>query len=1005
MSRPLAAKAETHFVDLKGTAMSIFHRTISWRSGWLPLALLLLVLAPASDGDAATVTRRLSTGLTATDDADGLPKAWVAPAATAPKMDGQLDDNAWSVTKPIVLGRLERVGRAEPRTEVSLIHNDGVLYIGVKLDEPNLGQLRREVTQRNGPVYRDDSVELFLSPNPDAEYYQIIVNANGVISDRIGHGNPGAFDSKAETATALGERGWSMEIAVPMTSLGFDGEMPVKWRGNFYRNRQAGGAAENQAWSPTLSADYDVPTRFGHLLFTDEPPVAGRRDESKALKGITLTQLHAGGAVLQFDLSTFAGKKVHRALLRVERAPMDGLAADARTNVEIYPLTAPLTEGGKPKAAEKPLALAAPWCRWFDITDLVATWAGGRTSNTGLYVKQFPGWRPETTFLDVMFDGEPDDIPQPVTGLGAVHHAGQTFLTWKEIDDLVGKDDVKWGEMKQLLADLDKGRRVRYCVYRSGKPITAATLAAAELIAEVKPLSGWNINGRNIERPIDRVVVTATYMKTPRYGSVFDSARIDGEYGVDCPTDRFVIPGGETQLLRGTGLYVHTPGNAGKAYYAVLASVDGVQNTSAIAATKAVTEIAGAGEPVLQGELPPGPLWRYKQKRLHYVRWVAPPLSNLPSRYFNWSVGVPETMSKAAPLELNLHHDRGSYWRTQYRLERDSIVISPHDFPFPTWWYGYHESRDTLRSFSQGTIHNYTQRRLLSFVEWASTEWPVDRGRVIVTGMRYRGGFGALRLGVSFPDVFALVVTGHGLPDARYGVNEVNKFRWSQGQFDSLVAALGQVDWELKTADGVNVWDALDVNRQISALPPTAKLPLIAMTSRNDWIPSREFYQLMLAKRRPVMGSYMWGGTTLLPVSATSTWPNAARQLVRSDRPLLAFKSATVDELLAGGKQGEFNWNYRWRPDTVVDKPGRCEVVVFYQKKYGHGDPQTADATIRRFARFNPSPGATVSYSVTPVGSGDAAQSGTLTIGADGLLVIPGVDISEAGVRIVVTAQ
>lgn len=965
------------------------------------IAAVTVMLLTAT-AQSSVVTIRLGTGLVGSRK--GLPEAWVAPATTAPKIDGQLDDDAWSVAKPIVLGRLERVGTVQPRTDVLLIRNAGVLYIGVELAEPNMAQLRRTVTQHDGPVYQDDSVELFLSPRPEAGYYQIIVNANGVVSDRIGHGNPGAFDSQAKTATNLGERGWSLEIAIPMSSLGIDSDAPTSWRGNFYRNRRAGGSAENQAWTPTLSPDYDVPARFGHLLLSDEPPAGERRDGSKTLKGISLTQLDTGGSVLQFDLSALAGKKIRRALLRAEREPIDGAADDARSDVEIYPLTAPLAEGSKPKTGGKPLTLAAPWYRWFDVTDLVAAWAGGTKPNIGFYVKQFPGWRPETTFLDVMYDGEPDDTHQQVSSLNAVHHAGQTFLTWNEIDDMVVKDKVTWGEMKKLLAGMDKTRRVRYCVYRSANPITAETLAAAELIAEVKPLSGWNVNGRNIERPIDRVVVTATYMKTPRYGSVFDSARMDGEYGVDCPIDRFVIPGSRKPLPRGTGLYVHTPERAGMAYYAVLASVDGVQNTATFAVTKAVAEVAGAGEPVLQGELPPGPLWRYKQKRLHYVRWVAPPLSNLPSRYFNWSVGIPETMPKAAPLELNLHYDRGSYWRTQYRLERDSIVISPHDFPFPTWWYGYHESRDTLRSLSQGAIHNYTQRRLLSFVEWASEKWPVDRGRVLVTGIRYRGGFGALRLGVSFPDVFALVVTGHGLPDARYGVNEVNRFRWSQGQFDSLVAAVGQVDWGLKTADGANVWDALDVNKQIRALPPTAKLPLIAMTSRNDWTPCREFYQLMLAKRRPVMGSYMWGGTTLLPVSATSTWPNAVRQLVRSDQPLLAFKSATVDELLGGGKQGEFNWNYRWRPETVVDKPDRCEVVVFYQKKYGRGDPKTADVTIRRLARFKPSPGQTVSWFVAP-GADQAAQSGELTIGADGLLVIPGVDISEAGVRIVVTTQ
>lgn len=988
--------------------MSIFDRTTNCQRNWLGLTLRVLVpsvlLAPAPDADAATVTRRLSTGLAAAEADDGLPQAWVVRAESAPAIDGRLDEAVWKATRPVSLGKLGRRGTVAPPTEVRLIYKGDVLYVGVEASEPRPRRIQRSVTAADGPVYRDDSIELFLSPNPLKEYFQFIVSASGAVFDRQGHGDPAAFNAGARAAVAIGDDNWSLEIGIPMSALDA-GAGTKRWRANFYRNRHAGDAAENQAWSPTLSADYDVPARFGHLLFTDEPPVVEKPGESKDTTGITLTRLDDGGAVLQFDLSAFAGKKIHRALLRAERAPMDGSDAEARSNVEIYPLAVPLSEGSKPRTAPEPLALAAPWYRWFDVTDLVAEWTADERPSAGLYVKQFPGWRPETTFLDVMFDGPPADVPSPVSDLSATHHAGQTFLSWKEIDDLVGKDEVTWGEMKQLLADMDKLRRVRYCIYRSAKPITAETLAEAELIAEVKPLSGWNVNGRNIERPIDHVVVTATYMKTPRYGSVFDSARIDGEYGVDCPIDRFVIPDGKGPLSRRTGLYVHTPGKAGKAYYAVLTSVDGVQNTTAIAATGAVAEVAGAGEPVLQGELPPGPLWRYKQKRLHYVRWVAPPLSNLPSRYFNWSVGIPDPMPKAAPLELNLHYDRGSYWRTQYRLERDSIVISPHDFPFATWWYGYHESQDTLRSFSQGAIHNYTQRRLLSFVEWASTEWPVDRGRVIVTGKRYRGGFGALRLGVSFPDVFALVVTGHGLPDARYGVSEVNKFRWSQGQFDSLVAALGQVDWGLKTADRVNVWDALDVNRQIKALPPTAKLPLIAMTSRNDWTPCREFYQLMLAKRRPVMGSYMWGGTTLLPVSATSTWPNAARQLVRSDRPLLAFKSATVDELLAGGKQGEFNWNYRWRPETVVDEPDRCEVVVFYQQKYGPGDPKTADVTIRRLARFKPSPSATLSYSITPVGADEAAQSGKLKIGADGLLVIPGVDISEAGVRIVVTAQ
>jgi len=59
-----------------------------------------------------------------------------------------------------------------------------------------------------------------------------------------------------------------------MRALGVGDSPPATWRADIYRNRRAGPEGTNQAWSPTLRTDYNVPERFGHLLFTPKPPPA-----------------------------------------------------------------------------------------------------------------------------------------------------------------------------------------------------------------------------------------------------------------------------------------------------------------------------------------------------------------------------------------------------------------------------------------------------------------------------------------------------------------------------------------------------------------------------------------------------------------------------------------------------------------------------------------------------------------------------------------------------------
>ncbi|MGA2069149.1 MAG: sugar-binding protein [Thermoguttaceae bacterium] len=987
---------------------------LPWRRCGLALGAVLFT-ATAVQG--AVVTRRLGTGLPPAVAGDDLPQAWAAPAEKPPAIDGRLDERAWSKTRPIVLGQLQRAGETSPRSEVRFSCHGGILYVGAKLAEPNVEKLKRTVTRHDGPAWEDDSVELFLAPDADRDYYQIVVSASGAIYDRRGLGDPADWDSKAKAAVHVGQDGWSLEVAVPMASLGVGRQVPQRWRVNVYRNRQAGGKGENQAWSPTFSGDYNVPERFGYLLFTPEAPWANREQTAVRERGITLERLGDEEAVLHFDLSGLPkAARIYRASLQCERQPIDGGDPRALENVEIYPLAAPYRKGSPPQTEDKPLSPLPPWYQSFDVTGLVRGWLAGRPGS-GVYVKKFPGWLVGKTCLDLMYEGEPAGVPPQASDVKAFHRAGQTFITWKEIDDLLGKDEATWSEVKAILDGLDAKAQVRYCVYRSAKPITAASLPQAELLATVKPLSGWNLNGRNIERPIDIVIAGKDYFPCGHWNP-FNAASLDGEFGRDCPIDRLVIRDGGQPLDRCTGLYVHTPTAQGTAYYAVVTVVDGVANARDLSArnvSEAVEETPAEPVPVLQKEMPRMPFFNFAGKRLHYVQWVAgPKLANVPSQYYNWSVAIPEPVPAAggkaapAPLELTLHRDGNSYWRTQFRIERNSIVLAPYDFPIRSWWYGYHECSGTLRSCSQGVIRPYTERRLLAFVDWAARKWPVDRDKIIVSGCR--GGAsaaGALHLGLRHPDVFALVISGHGSPtyaDLAAGLHHNALSPDAKG----LQAVFGAPEWALKTETGRVFYEEQDMVKLAAGTPAKVELPLVAVTSSNKGS-IRDFHRVMLAGGRPLVAEFWWGGGRYIPVTAGETFPNAVRLDVRKDVSMLAFDSDAARKTLAGG-MGEFNRGFTWREPS--DQPAKYEVTIGNSSAEDPGAAKASlfDITLRRLRKFKVEPGKTYHWAVAPLGGkapdfkpakktrpakDDAlrAPEGNATAGEDGLLTLKGVPL------------
>jgi len=957
---------------------------------------LLGVMAAVGCGPAAAqmAVVRLGAGPVAPGSASVLPQGWAAPTKTPPTIDGKLDDAVWQQALPLgtrnVLGR----GSIKAQTRILFLYDKDRLYVGIDMDEPEIGKIKRNVSARDGRAYSDDCVEVWFQVR--RRVYQLIVGAGGALYDASPQGSKG-WNANAAHKVHVGEKSWSFELALPFSDFGVRATRPGTWRANVYRCRGPGGG-EYQAWSPTGQKHFNMPERFGFLKFgvPPKPKVLAGRKPARVMPSAN------GEAVVQFDLSGIPkGARVFRADLLLSRVSIiDGRMDEVLTATEVYPLFRTVKVGAAATPKGEPLAIRGPWYDRLDATGAVQRWVKG-DANGGFFIKSCPFLNTRATALDIYYEGQPANVPQQVSGVKAFHRSGQTFITWKELAEPVGKDEVTWGELKAALDRLDQRERLRYCVYRSAGPITAKTLHAAELIAEVKPLSCWNVNGRSVERGIDWNL-EHKYAHMHGHWNPFARASQDGEWGRDCPMDRLAIEPGKP-LPRGTGLYVHTAAKAGKAYYAVVTGIDGTQNTVDVSsknATGAVSESVAEPEPVLQKEFPPKPYFNYREKRLHYVRWVGPPYTNLPSQYYNWAVGVPTVkLGKTHPLELSLHRDDRSYWRTQYRIERDSVVVSPHDFPVATWWYGYHESLGTLKSFKQGTVQPYTERRLLWFVDWAAKKWPVDRARVFVTSVQRRAGgagrsgrgggcSGALHLAFRHPEVFNLCLPGHGVnPD------------YASAPRPSMQALWGKPEWKLKTDTGDSVWDDLDLVKQVDSYPATRELPLVTFTGRT--VPKRvgAFIGALLAKGGATMMFFdQWSGPKLIPVSASGTWPGAMVRLdVRRDRLMPAFSRSAAAGFRAGQmKYTRLNLGYRWKSDDVIDAADRAELTIW--SGGGRRAAPQADITLRRAQKFKPKPGDVCTWKL-------GGKGGEVTVGKDGLLTIRNVPMPTTPTKLVVTTK
>jgi hypothetical protein len=173
-----------------------------------------------------------------------------------PALDGTMQDPLWEKCPQWPLGACTSENPQKYKTWAKVLFDPANVYIGVYCEEPETAFLAAKITKRDGPVWDDDSVEVFLRPDPQEATSQFVVNPLGTLYDARDK-NP-SFNSTAEVKAQV-EKGkaWTVTLKVPMKEIkAYVGDDQM-WTLNIYRSRPSRGGDKNMQYSWAVMGDDD----------------------------------------------------------------------------------------------------------------------------------------------------------------------------------------------------------------------------------------------------------------------------------------------------------------------------------------------------------------------------------------------------------------------------------------------------------------------------------------------------------------------------------------------------------------------------------------------------------------------------------------------------------------------------------------------------------------------------------------------------------------------------
>jgi len=209
-------------------------------------------------------------------------------------IDGHLAEKEWqhSPTIDFQMPWSDTKVEGSQSTVARLLWDATYLYIAYECLDPYLDS---EVTQHDGPVYKEDAVEIFATPNAGdlSAYFGYEMNINGALLDYIAFGggsewteniHPTWQSEGVKIATSyIGtlndhsdqDQSWILEIAIPLANFRhLNGQIPPRdgdrWRAGL--NRTSGHQGQFALWADTHQPkpSFHHSIHFGELIFSEK---------------------------------------------------------------------------------------------------------------------------------------------------------------------------------------------------------------------------------------------------------------------------------------------------------------------------------------------------------------------------------------------------------------------------------------------------------------------------------------------------------------------------------------------------------------------------------------------------------------------------------------------------------------------------------------------------------------------------------------------------------------
>ena len=160
------------------------------------------------------------------------------------KIDGVLDDKDWKNADIITnFKNNSNVGvLAEQQTFARVVYEPEYFYFAAEMVEPAMDKVYNTITKRDGPVWEDNTLELFLThPDLGGTFFHFIFNTDGVFYDRKvypGEKGDSSFNSSLQVKTRRLADRWVLEAKIPTAELGEKCFTGQSWKMNVMRARK-----------------------------------------------------------------------------------------------------------------------------------------------------------------------------------------------------------------------------------------------------------------------------------------------------------------------------------------------------------------------------------------------------------------------------------------------------------------------------------------------------------------------------------------------------------------------------------------------------------------------------------------------------------------------------------------------------------------------------------------------------------------------------------------------